>query len=157
MAGMGIAKTERTGPMAGLARFAGHWRIARRIDDRRTGTVAWFSGTAELVPDGADALAYSESGLMRLGAGGAFAAGRRYRWIAVPGGSIAVHFADGRFFHAFDPAAPAPQTVRHPCAPDLYDGLYDLGAWPRWRLTWEVRGPRKDYRSSSRFLPARPR
>ena len=129
-----------------LADFLGRWTIARTIEDRLTGLPGRFDGTATFVAEGG-AVLYAETGQLTLGAGAAVMAERRYRWSEVDG-RIAVHFADGRFFHSFDPAGPA---AAHWCDPDSYRVAYDFARWPDWSATWDVTGPRKDYRMVSAF------
>lgn len=128
-----------------LADFLGRWGVVREIlhDD---GTRGRFEGTAAWTEEGAGAL-YVESGRLSLGGQGAFTAERRYRW----GADLSVFFEDGRFFHQVPAAGGA---VGHWCPPDQYDGHYDFGAWPRWQVTWQVRGPRKSYASTTTYTPA---
>lgn len=127
--------------MPGLADFAGRWSVARRIEDRLARAKGRFDGEAVLAPDGQGGLTYRETGELRLGDGPAFTAERSYLWRGA-GGRIVVDFADGRPFHAFDPAAPA---AHHLCIADDYTVRYDFAAWPEWQAEWTVRGPRKDY------------
>ena len=61
---------------------------------------------------------------------------------------LAVSFADGRPFHVVPPAG---GPVAHDCAPDRYEGAYDFSAWPRWRVIWDVTGPRKSYSMSTLY------
>ncbi|PJE27040.1 hypothetical protein SAMN06297129_3234 [Pseudooceanicola antarcticus] len=129
-----------------ISHFEGTWQIARQIEDRMGGQEAHFSGRAKLRPLGEHWL-WQESGEIRYGAGPALKAERSYLWRPM-GRRIAVHFEDGAFFHDFDPEAPAPEA-EHFCTPDLYHAAYDFTRWPRWQVTWEVAGPRKDYRMTS--------
>lgn len=131
-----------------LADFSGRWTLSRRIEDRLQDAVLTLDGRAELTATG-DALAYRETGLLRLADGRAVQAEREYVWREVAG-RIAVHFPDGRFFHDFDPAAPGPQA-HHWCDPDAYAVSYDLSGWPVWSAEWQVRGPRKDYRMETLY------
>lgn len=135
---------ERQAGARRIGDFAGVWLLEREVEDRRAGQVARFEGRAELMPQGAGRWLWQESGLLRFGAAAPVRAERRYLW-QEQGEAIAVLFDDGRFFHAFDPDQGAP-VAAHFCDPDQYDARYDLANWPRWRVTWEVRGPRKDYR-----------
>ena len=139
---------------AGLADFEGSWRIARRIDDRRAGVTGTFDGRADFVPDG-QGLTVTETGLMRYGDGPALEGRRVYLWRPDPPHRIAVHFDDGRFFHAIDIGS-APEATHH-CAPDLYRVAYDFSRWPLWRAVWTVTGPRKDYTSTTDHAPLSPR
>ncbi len=131
----------------GLKDFEGHWRIARRIEDR-VGPDARFTGTAVFSPDGAGLL-YTETGQLQM-AEQSFAATRTYMWHP-DGRQIAVYFDDGRLFHRFEPGVRA--QAGHDCAPDRYDVTYTFGAWPLWQAVWEVRGPRKNYRMVSDYAP----
>lgn len=135
-----------TGPR--LGDFAGTWRVDRTIDDRLSGRAARFAGRAVFAPsDGG--LAYREAGRLRLGDGPELAATREYLWREADG-MIDVRFADGRRFHAFDPAGPVPEA-EHACGPDRYRVRYDFTGWPGWRAEWRVTGPRKDYLMVSRY------
>lgn len=134
-----------------LAAFEGLWTLSRVIEDFRASARGVFRGRAWLTrcPEGLD---YREEGELILGAGPAMTASRRYLWRAGPGG-IMVDFADGRFFHAFDPCTPAPEAA-HFCDPDHYAARYDFARWPEWRAQWRVTGPRKDYRMISDYRRA---
>ena len=69
---------------------------------------------------------------------------RRYRWST----DLSVYFDDGRFFHCVPKSG---GETQHFCDPDMYKGTYDFAEWPTFRVTWDVRGPRKDYRMTSTF------
>jgi len=143
--------------MARLERedFEGHWQLERRITDRAAGAEMSLSGTAEFAPAGPEdvaRLAYVEEGELVMPGGHVLRAERRYTWVFGPGG-VVVLFDDGRPFHDFVPEGRAEGTP-HPCGEDLYQVDYDFSAWPVWRATWEVSGPRKAYRSESRYAPA---
>lgn len=135
-----------------LADFAGHWRLVRRIEDRQAGQDGVFDGLAAFLPDGT-VLRYTEDGRLKLGGNAPLEARRAYVW-RMEAGQIVVDHADGRAFHAFDPAAP---VARHDCPPDTYLVRYDFTAWPVWSAEWTVSGPRKDYTSVSTYsrLPRR--
>lgn len=135
-----------------LSAFEGDWSVERAISDARSGLPGRLEGTARFVPDGVG-LAYHETGWLTLGDAPPVAASRSYLWREDDAGGIEVRFADGRFFHRFDPAAPAPEAD-HDCAPDLYRVRYDFAAWPTWTARWRVTGPRKDYEMITRFRPA---
>ncbi|EAQ25135.1 MULTISPECIES: DUF6314 family protein [unclassified Roseovarius] len=123
--------------------FEGVWLIERDIR-HADGTTAQFTGRAVWRPDAAGALAYHESGQMLLASGLRFEGERRYVWTH----DLSVWFADGRFFHSV-PASGG--DTRHWCDPDQYEGHYDFTEWPAFRVTWHVRGPRKDYRMVTRY------
>ncbi|MEL6915827.1 MAG: DUF6314 family protein [Pseudomonadota bacterium] len=78
-----------------------------------------------------------------------YTAGRRYWWKPMEGG-FDVFFEDGKPFHKFTFDRP---SARHDCDPDTYLVRYDFSEWPTWRCTWEVSGPRKDYKMSSTYAP----
>jgi|GEM_PF-204560 len=143
-----IARQGQGGKVPGLGDFAGDWRVTRRIADRAGGQCLRFSGTARFAWQGA-ALAYAETGLLHLPGRPPMPAERRYLWRA-GAGRIIVDHADGRPFHAFDPAAP---EAGHLCPPDTYRVAYRFARWPCWSALWTVTGPRKDYRMLSRFTP----
>ncbi|WP_299657242.1 DUF6314 family protein [uncultured Tateyamaria sp.] len=129
--------TERT-----LADFAGLWVIERAIVPRQ-GSAAQFMGKAEWTPT-ADGLDYIETGTLHMEGAPPMQAERRYRWTR----DLSVYFDDGRFFHkvpAFGGRTP------HFCDPDTYVGTYDFGEWPDFTVSWDVRGPRKDYQMISTF------
>lgn len=132
-----------------LMSFSGDWRLERRISDRLRGEVLRFAGRAFFVPVEAGVLELMESGVLRLPGGSVLTAERRYFWRGEERG-IAVSFGDGRPFHHFDPSASAPEGS-HDCSPDVYRVAYDFSRWPRWRVAWQVRGPRKAYLSVSCF------
>ncbi len=134
---------------AGLADFAGRWRLLRRIDDRLNRTAGRLDGTAAFRAEGVGLLC-EERGALSYAGGPPVEAVRRYFWRGAPAGRIAVAFADGRRFHSF--ALGAAATARHDCAPDLYLVSYDFADWPRWRAEWTVTGPRKDYVSVSDYV-----
>jgi uncharacterized protein DUF6314 len=136
-----------------LQAFAGLWAIDRAIEDLRSGRCGRLTGRAEFraVPEG---LAYREEGMLVLGQGAPMAATREYLWRDGGAGTIEVRFEDGRLFHRFCADEPEP-AAEHDCPPDRYHVRYDFARWPRWQAEWRVNGPRKDYRTVTRF--ARPR
>ena len=127
-----------------LQDFEGAWGFVRIIT-HADGRVAEVSGRALWRPDGAR-LAYRETGEMRMPGFPPMQVERRYLWDA----ALIVRFADGRFFHAVPPAGGA---TAHWCDPDQYDGSYDFSDWPRFRVSWRVRGPLKDYRMVTQYRP----
>ena len=134
-----------------LARLSGDWAFRRLVFEGAAAGMpsASVEGMLSMQPDGNGGLVAEESGTLRLGEGGTFAARRRTLW-SVAAGQIALRFEDGRPFHDFDPALPQPRA-RHLCPPDLYRVSYDFTRWPLWLQAWRVRGPRKDQRIRSLF------
>ncbi|MFH8992222.1 DUF6314 family protein [Streptomyces sp. NPDC017940] len=111
-----------------------------------------FSGTTRFTPlDGSGpspaaapaGLLHHESGTFTWH-GVARPAERTLRFLpgAVPG-TVAVHFADGRFFHDLDLRS-GRHTADHPCARDLYRGAFAVYDADRWHTRWRVTGPAKD-------------
>lgn len=139
-----MGKATEAGWMATKAGLVGAWAIVRRIEDRR-GPDGRFAGTGVFSPDG-DGLIWRESGVLTIGAAAPFRAAQRHLWRFAAGGGVTVLFADGRAFHGFDPDAP---EAEHDCPPDLYRVAYAFDPPDRWRATWRVTGPRKNYRMVS--------
>lgn len=135
--------------MGRLSAFIGSYDVARNIDDHKVGAHSRFDGRAVLsvLPHGA---AYRETGALILN-DQRFEAERNYLWHE-NAGRIWVCFADGRDFHDFDPILGGLASA-HLCGADMYSGGYDLSDWPRWSVTWEVSGPRKNYRSVTIYAP----
>lgn len=125
-----------------LADFVGAWEIERTITPL-SGPVARFEGTAHWAPS-ADGMKYTEKGTLCMDGASPMQAERTYAWLP----DLSVYFEDGRFFHKV-PARGG--RTQHFCDPDIYIGTYDFGAWPRFTVTWDVRGPRKDYQMTSAF------
>ena len=132
--------------------FVGLWQMVRLVIDHRTGERGRFEAAVHLVPDGVG-MTYHERGNLLLRGRPPMAAQRRYLWRPGGAGRIAVLFDDGRPFHDFDPADPAPAAV-HACGEDVYQVRYDFARWPSWRATWNVEGPRKSYLLDSLYFLA---
>lgn len=137
---------------SGLTEFAGAWRLERRIDDARAGQVWRAEGRAVLAEDGQGGLIHDEWLTLYLPGQAPVPGARRYLW-AAEGDGIAVRFADGRPFHRILLGREESEDC-HDCAPDRYVGRYDFHSWPVWTATWDVRGPRKDYRMETLWSPA---
>ncbi|MCO4848881.1 MAG: hypothetical protein KC448_13030 [Yoonia sp.] len=131
-----------------LADFLGDWRLTRQITDALHGQNGRLDGLARFVTDG-DGLRYEESGQLTLASGAVLQADRAYLWDAGAAG-ITVRFADGAAFHQFDPVGQVSGTT-HLCGADTYNVAYDFERWPSWCATWDVTGPRKNYRSISHY------
>ncbi|MDQ0471101.1 DUF6314 family protein [Labrys wisconsinensis] len=127
--------------------FCGTWHVRRRIVDLPTGEVTQFEGTARISPD-----RFDERGILRR-AGGTFAAQRTYR-LAFGSGSVEVRFEDGRPFIAL--TSESSQRLEHVCGDDHYRGRFLFAGDGRWMEAWSVRGPRKTYRSVSRYRSTAP-
>lgn len=132
-----------TDTFCALEAFEGTWLVRRRIIDALTGTVSQINGTASITRD-----RFEEDSLLRHGAG-EFAARRVYE-LDWGERNLAIRFSDGRPFVTL--AATNTQYVEHRCGDDLYRGLFLFADCQRWNETWTVIGPRKNYRSFSRYL-----
>lgn len=128
--------------------FEGAWALSRQITDDQAGPNGLFEGRAWFVKD-KGGLAYHERGRLTLTGQAPFTAERRYHW-QDGGQDVVVTFADGRFFHRFNRAAP---SATHRCDPDTYIVRYDFDSWPRWQSTWRVTGPRKAYKMVNTYHP----
>lgn len=131
--------------------FAGLWQVTREIDDRYSGQIGRFEGEVRFGGDRADTLHYNESGTMRFGDGPDLQATRSYFW-HFHADHVDVTFADRKPFHRFRAEGQGLGTD-HPCGDDLYTVRYDFTGWPRWTAVWTVKGPRKDYVSTSLYTP----
>lgn len=131
-----------------LGDFVGEYDVSRVIDDVRAGAQSRFEGQARVTPDD-DGATYRETGALIVN-GDRFQAERTYLWRPI-GARITVLFADGAPFHDFDPVQGGDAT-EHLCGQDLYRGGYDFSQWSRWAVTWDVSGPRKEYRSVTWYM-----
>ncbi|MEU1024575.1 DUF6314 family protein [Streptomyces sp. NPDC005904] len=129
-----------------LAHLAGEWRVTRAVRDLAAGSEGRFTGTTRFTPlpapDGGGLL-HHESGVFTW-RGTARPAERTLRFLPgeVPG-TARVEFADGRFFHDLDLRS-GHHMAEHPCAADLYRGVFEVYDADRWRTRWRVGGPAKD-------------
>jgi hypothetical protein len=135
--------------MSRLSAFIGSYDVERVIEDRRAAAQSRFDGRAVLYLSSTGAV-YRETGALILN-DQRFHAERSYLWHEDTG-RIWVRFADGRDFHDFDPKIGGLASA-HLCGADMYRGGYELSDWPRWSVTWDVSGPRKDYRSITTYVP----
>ena len=123
-----------------LADFCGRWSVARDIC-HADGTLARFQGEAIWQWE-EDRLNCVETGKLCIAGQDPFSARQEYLWYP----DLGVHFADGRYFHHVPPQG---GEVFHDCPPDRYEGAYDFTAWPEFRVSWSVTGPRKSYQMCS--------
>ncbi|MCE0504561.1 MULTISPECIES: DUF6314 family protein [unclassified Roseivivax] len=129
--------------------FTGAWRFRRKIYDRKLGQESDGQGVLTFAPEG-DGLIYHEVLTLSMPGQPPIEGSRRYRWRPGPRG-IEVLFEDGRPFHQLGLGESRPCDL-HPCGEDRYEVTYDFGDWPIWGATWEVRGPRKDYRMDTLYV-----
>ncbi|TCR91947.1 DUF6314 family protein [Rhizobium sp. BK376] len=124
--------------MSGLDSFKGIWEVRRTVFDRLTRSRVSFSGRAEIGADG-----FREEGDKRYGAM-VLQSSRSYL-LRIEDGRVVVDFPDHREFIRIGEAAS--QALFHQCGPDAYSGRLFFRGPDAWAETWEVRGPRKNYRS----------
>jgi len=127
------------GDLAGY--YAGSWRFTRHTKDNKSDIdatvegVALFSGTGQ-------ALDYSETGTMTCGDYEGTVS-QNYIYNFTGPFEASVLFSDQRLFHHLDLKS-GQDKVTHWCAPDQYDGRYQLHNQDKWALIWKISGPRKD-------------
>lgn len=97
-----------------------------------------FSGQAEI-----SAELFAEEGQTRMGE--ATLASRRSYHLTPDADGVTVFFPDRRLFVAIGDAPS--QTVFHQCGADAYSGRFLFRSPDEWVEAWQVRGPRKNYRS----------
>lgn len=127
----------------------GAWDLDRTIENQ-----ARMTGTAVFAPFGT-MLKYREEGRMRLFGGKEFDAHREYRFERAPDG-FTVHFEEEplRLFHRVRIVSDADDfvgTATHLCMPDSYESSYCFVADGSYMIRHRVRGPRKDYVSTTMF------
>lgn len=136
--------------MADLQEYLrGIWRLERILVDGRLGQGGSMAGTALFAPSGPERLLYSESGILRFGSYEGMAEQSYFYDFAAPS-RAAVSRHDGQFFHDLDLSS-GRSAVSHACGPDLYHGLYGVSDADEWWVEWQVRGPRKDQRITTRY------
>lgn len=123
--------------------LSGRWRIARRISDARAGMWGRLTGWAIFAPS-ADGLIHDEEGDLRFGAYQGPVT-RRYHLVIDSPSSGMVRHADGSLFHALELTSGTAE-IRHRCGEDVYRGRYRVLDENRFTLSWQVTGPRKQYR-----------
>ena len=123
----------------------GTWSLERRIHDRRLGRFGRVRGNVEFVRDG-DAVRWLEHGTFSWD-GRNFEVSRELLVVPDADDAWMVRFTDGREFHPWQPG----RDVTHPCRADVYRGFIDIDdRRARLRVLWDVTGPAKDQRISSR-------
>lgn len=132
----------------------GRWNLVRHIENQAT-----MAGTAVFGRQDAGVLKYREEGRVRLTDGKTFDAHREYRFARAANG-FAVFFEEEppRLFHRIGIAPDGDAlagSASHLCTPDLYDSTYRFLADGRFTIRHTVRGPRKDYVSTTVFRRAR--
>lgn len=133
-----------------LERLAGSWVITRQISNG-----ARLAGEAVFSPADGGALAYHETGRLRLPDGTEFQAERRYRFEPTPQG-FDVFFAgrDTYLFHAIALHGAGDVLVGeglHPCRADLYRSRYAFGPGEAFSIVHVVKGVRHDYTMTTAY------
>jgi hypothetical protein len=124
----------------------GVWQLQRRLVDRRAGIHGQVSGWLELTLVGS-VVHWLELGELEWD--GAVYEVTRELHIVPHAGGWDVRFTDGRGFHPWRPG----ELVEHPCRDDVYRGIVDVDpARTRLRVLWDVTGPGKDQRISTRCV-----
>ncbi|SFS07610.1 DUF6314 family protein [Yoonia litorea] len=131
--------------------FLGDWQISREISDFRLKQTGTLEGRARFVQENG-CVHYAEAGTLRFAGGAPLTAERRYLWTFTDG-EVLVAYDDGAPFHSFA-IAETVQATPHLCGEDMYHGTYLFGSFPDWEVLWSVKGPRKDYRSVTRYRRA---
>lgn len=133
-----------------LAALLGEWRLEREIFDAAGGR-GRVRGALSVAPlaDGAWA---RERGRL-VWDGGVFDASSAKYWRVEAAALRVFDDPDGRERWRFDltrAAATGDAATRFKCGDDLYRGALAIGR-DRFEVVWRVEGPRKRYRSVSRF------
>lgn len=131
--------------MATQSFFTGRWQMIRIIENVPDGVIGEFWGEADFAPDGAG-LSCRETGVLRF-QGADYHAERGSLWRFPAEGRIEVQYDDGRPFHDF--VIDEPEAV-HLCGEDRYRVTYEFDT-DAWTSVWDVQGPRKDYRMTTRY------
>ncbi len=132
-----------------LSEFEGCWSLTRVIRDAKAGQVVHADGTV-ILSRSDDGLVYDEDVTLRLPGQPELKGTRRYLW-RDDGEKVAIHFDDGRYFHALK-LGEMQASDHHDCPPDSYDAVYDFSTWPRWSVRWIVSGPRKSYEMDTEYM-----
>ena len=128
----------------------GTWDLVREVDDRLAGERRDVRGSATLALESPGRVRWSEEGTMTWG--GRSVPVSRTLYAVLVDDAWWVEFSDGRPFHPWGVG----ERVTHPCAPDTYVGLIEVGVGldgtlpdgkevERWTVEWRATGPEKDY------------
>ncbi len=124
--------------MQSLDDFTGTWEVRRTVFDRLTWSRVSFSGRAEIGTDG-----FREEGDTRYGAT-TLQSSRSYL-LRIEDGRVVVDFPDHHEFIRIGEGAS--QALFHQCGADAYSARLFFRRPDEWGEMWQVRGPRKNYRS----------
>jgi hypothetical protein len=128
--------------------LTGDWRIDRSVR-HADGQFSMFAGSATFSNRADGALDYCESGVHRV-RDQELPAEQRYVYGFSEPGVAEVRFGDGRFFHTMRLSS-RPATALHVCGDDHYSGTFRTVGEAAWEAIWDVRGPSKQYVSTTLF------
>ena len=138
-----------------LAALIGPWCL-----DRDIGPHGILTGRATFTAQTDDRALYEEAGELALPGGQILAATRRYVWSVTGPQEMAIRFAgghdgDGLLYplSLIETADGWRAEATHRCAPDTYRATLILRGAAGFDWDQAVTGPRKDYRSISRYRP----
>ncbi|HYM71433.1 MAG TPA: DUF6314 family protein [Stellaceae bacterium] len=139
------------GPYGILKSLVGVWSLNRSVDNG-----ASMTGTATIAHQRDGQFQYCERGLLRLADGQTVESHRRYIFEELPDG-FRVLFADSppRLFHRIILDKTGPNLAgsgSHVCIEDRYDSRYQFRCDGTFVVEHVVRGPRKHYTISTRYL-----
>lgn len=131
----------------------GNWELKRSIPNNGN-----MEGLATFTKDGADVVNYRETGIMELINGRKLMAYREYQY-RYEEGKIAVFFRHnervGELLHVLKFAWEGNESIAtacHVCGEDTYEATYHFYGENRFNLKYRVKGPLKNYCSSTIFL-----
>jgi len=119
----------------------GRWKADRIIRHWDWGADCFFTGSAEIAID-----SFEETGELSIGS--TTVSSRRFYRLQDRAKNNEIRFPDGRFFINLDDTPL--QQVHHRCGEDDYRGRF-IFKRDAWTERWDVIGPRKRYRSVTKF------
>lgn len=133
-----------------LGYLEGRWTIDRTLEDHGTDQYGRFAGELRCRREDTRSMLLSEHG--ELDWGGMRRAAFRATRLVIGDEAWAgeMSFADGRRFHRLDLRTGSCAAV-HPCAPDTYEGVFDVAGPDDWSYAWHVSGPGKNLRLTSKL------
>lgn len=131
--------------------LAGRWRITRAIRPH-----ARFEGIATVAGDADGGYLWREAGSLIMPDRRLSNTHRAYRYrIDRDAKTVSIFYADGAqdgdLLHAFTPDATRHGAMRHThhCPPDHYRALLRVEGADKFRLSYVIKGPRKNYSIAS--------
>ncbi len=125
--------------------------MVRRISDARADMMGRLTGWA-VFTSSADGLIHEEKGDLSFGAYRGPVARRYHLAIESPFTGMVRHW-DGSLFHALDLVS-GTAGILHRCGEDHYRGRYRVLDENRFTVSWQVTGPRKQYRLATLYRRA---